>query len=288
MGSAPSEPRRAVYGEPLTEVEYTHDLLVGQHEVTQAEWVALGFENEAGTTDNGEGGVDCVEARCPASTLTWYQAVEYTNRLSDRAGLPRCLDLPPAARCHGAPGDPEYVCDQGQPTSTPYTSCLGYRLPTLGEFEYAARAGVTTVLPDGGYPREQESSQECFDVPHLSEVAWYCANSGNHTHPVGTRKANAWGLFDMLGNATEYSAEGGVFNGYGPPSSSVPHVIEPGFDVGARSPTTSRTMRGGIYFGLPAYQRLPNPGVSGRFDEGGAGGGFRVVRTVPREVAAGW
>ena len=288
MGSAPAEPARAVYGEPLTEVEYTHDLLVGQHEVTQAEWSALGFENKAGTIKNSTGGFDCVEPSCPASTLTWYQAVEYTNRLSERAGLPHCMTLPPAASCHGTPGQADYVCDQGQPTSTPYTSCLGYRLPTLGEFEYAARAGVTTVLPGGGFPREQENSNDCFELPYLSEVAWYCANSGNHTHPAGTRKANAWGLFDMLGNAAEYSAEGGVFNGYAAPASVTPHVVEPAFDTGSRDPMTSRMHRGGIFFGLPGYLRLPNPGTSGSFDGGGPGGGFRVVRTVPREVAAGW
>jgi len=60
-----------------------------------------------------------------------------------------------------------------------------YRLPSEAEWEYAARAGNT-----------QSAS--------LDEVAWYAANSEDETHPVGTKKPNAWGLYDMLGNVREW------------------------------------------------------------------------------------
>jgi formylglycine-generating enzyme required for sulfatase activity len=60
-----------------------------------------------------------------------------------------------------------------------------YRLPTEAEWEYAARAG-------GGAPAS------------LDAVAWYGANSEDETHPVGTKKPNAWGLYDMLGNVREW------------------------------------------------------------------------------------
>lgn len=62
-----------------------------------------------------------------------------------------------------------------------------YRLPTEAEWEYAARAGTT------GAP-----------ATALEEVAWYAANSEDETHPVGTKKPNAWGLYDMLGNVREW------------------------------------------------------------------------------------
>jgi formylglycine-generating enzyme required for sulfatase activity len=62
-----------------------------------------------------------------------------------------------------------------------------YRLPTEAEWEYAARAGTT-------------GSQ----IASLDEVAWYGANSEDETHPVGQKKPNAWGLYDMLGNVREW------------------------------------------------------------------------------------
>ena len=65
-----------------------------------------------------------------------------------------------------------------------------YRLPTEAEWEYAARAGTTGA-------RHGE----------LDEVAWYDGNSGERTHPVGQKGANAWGLQDMLGNVGEWTAD---------------------------------------------------------------------------------
>ena len=126
-----------------------------------------------------------------------------------------------------------------------------YRLPTEAEWEYAAGAGAAGT-PTG----------------NLDDVAWYDGNSGGQTHPVGQKKPNAWGLYDMLGNVWEWCQDRYDQNYY---------RISPSNDPQGPSDGQTRELRGGGVWDAKDACRVARRSKGFSPDAHIADMGFRVV-----------
>jgi formylglycine-generating enzyme required for sulfatase activity len=186
--------------------------------------------------------------RQPVCSVSWYGAIDYCNWLSVKEGLKPCYS--------GA--GKTIVCD---------FEASGYRLPTEAEWEYAARGGRAG---DGG-------TYAGSDIP--DEAAWYGGNSGDTTHPVGEKRPNSLGLFDMCGNifqwcwdwySRDYYARSPLEDPRGDPS--------PGSELIWRL-EVEKARRGGSW-----RESAPDITVWHRSQDWASypgDNGFRVVRTAP-------
>lgn len=198
MGSSNTEAERGKNENPLTQVTLTRGFWMGRHEVNQAEFqLVMGGDR---SQFKGE--------TLPMESVSWFNATNYCRKLSLRE----------RAAGHLPPG-------------------YAFRLPTEAEWEYAARAGTSTVYLWG------------------NEVGFGLANctgcgsnfDGDRTSPVGTFAANKFGLHDVHGNVWEWVQDCWQEGYAGAPSDGSARLT---------GNCSSRILRGGSWLNNPSYLRI--------------------------------
>lgn len=251
MGSPTTEPSRNAGNEVQRVVTLTRSLWVKETEVTEAEWLAAFAKLPQASTCG---------PTCPVVGVSWYSAARFLNLRSQREGLQACYNF--GAGCNGDAGLGEYLC-QSVPTFVGL-GCTGYRLPTDAEWEYFARAGTTGMTYSGNFVPTDAAGTEAV----LGPIAWYRGNSASKMHAVRAKFPNAWGLYDVLGNAQEWTMD--ALEVYGATAVTDPLAY---YDASA-------VARGGHVYSLAAQVRAASRVKEARNGRR-AETGFRSVRTIP-------
>ena len=218
MGSTDEDKDAEGDEKPQHRVRITKPFYLGVYEITQAEYQAVMGKNPSWFSSTG-GGKDRVAGqsteRHPVENVSWLDAVTFCNKLSALEGR-----------------KPFYEID-GDTVRLPDGNAPGYRLPTEAEWEYACRGNVA--------PPTRYSFGD--DAASLGEYAWFVGNSEKHTHPVGLKRPNGFGLFDMHGNvwewcwdrySTDYYKQSPVDDPAGPSQASDRMFRGGGWDSGPR------------------------------------------------------
>jgi formylglycine-generating enzyme required for sulfatase activity len=255
MGSPVNEPDR-FNQEIQHQVTLTKDFYMGKYPVTQAQYEALTGNNPS--QYKTPVAPETSTANRPVENVTWYDALEFCNKLSEKEGLTPAYTI--TNRNPSSGGYPIYGANV-----TWNQNANGYRLPTEAQWEYACRAGTTTPFNTGDNITTDQANYNGNYPYNNNPKGIYLAR----TTGVGIFAPNAWGLYDMHGNVEEW-----CWNWSGGPYNSNPQTDPTGPDSGNSKITRGGSwkdacihLRSAFVLGVPPYQ-TPAEGLRG----------FRVVR----------
>ena len=175
------------------EEKEVYTLEVSKYQVTQDMWIEVMGYNPS----YFKGG------KRPVEGISWWDALEYCNKLSEKYNLKPVYDL--SKKEKSILKINQLNEDSKYPSIADFRKTEGFRLPTELEWEWFAKGGEVAIQ-DGTFNFKYSGSK------NIDEVAWYGDNSGNQTHNVGMKKTNQLGLYDCSGNVWEWCCDGVAYD----------------------------------------------------------------------------